>query len=221
MGCDIHLYVERRVNGRWESADTWTPNEYYTPGEDDGERPITVKYEDRFYTSRNYDLFAMLANVRNGHGFAGIKTGDGFIPITAPRGLPEDVCNEVRAESDAWGDNGHSHSWLTVAELDAYDWQQTTQHQGVVDALNYYIWKHEGKPRSWAGGVTGPRIEHVTNEEMELATQQAWGTDGLHTLVTWRETYAQSVRMFLDQTMPRLRALGRPEDVRIVFWFDN
>jgi len=30
--------------------------------------------------NRNYDLFAILANVRNGHGFAGIKTGGGIRP---------------------------------------------------------------------------------------------------------------------------------------------
>ena len=221
MGCDIHFYVERRVDGRWVSADTWTPNKYYKPGEDDGERPFEVAYENRFYRGRNYDLFAMLADVRNGRGFGGVKTGEGFIPICAPRGLPDDVSDEVRAERAAWDCDGHSDSWLTVAELNAYDWQQTTQHQGIVDALNYFIWQRDGKPRSWAGFVDGPAVRHITNAEMDAAVREAHFTNGLYTRVTWCEPYAASAPEFLEVTLPRLRALGSPEDVRIVFWFDN
>ena len=56
MGCDIHMMAKvQQDNGSWKNA-----------GEIDG--------------NRNYDLFAILANVRNGHGFAGIKTGGGIRP---------------------------------------------------------------------------------------------------------------------------------------------
>lgn len=40
---------------------------------------------------RSYDTFAMLANVRNGRGFAGVKTSDGFPVIHVQRGLPVDL----------------------------------------------------------------------------------------------------------------------------------
>lgn len=43
---------------------------------------------------RSYNTFAMLADVRNGHGFAGIKTSDGFPVIHEPRGLPDDLAVE-------------------------------------------------------------------------------------------------------------------------------
>ena len=69
MGCDIHLYVERKVPGiGWVSLED--PNEHYNG-----------------LTNRNYSIFAILANVRNGRGFAGIVTGTGFNPISEPRGL--------------------------------------------------------------------------------------------------------------------------------------
>lgn len=53
------------------------------------------------YHGRNYDVFAILADVRNGRGFAGIETGDGFVPIlgfgeAALRGLPDDLSPELR-----------------------------------------------------------------------------------------------------------------------------
>ncbi len=43
---------------------------------------------------RSYNTFAMLADVRNGTGFAGIKTSDGFPVIHEQRGLPDDLSVE-------------------------------------------------------------------------------------------------------------------------------
>lgn len=108
MGCDIHLYVETRTAQGWKSIDAWSREE--------GE-PRDVAHEDRFYTGRNYSLFEMLANVR----------GAGLLPpISEPKGLPDDVSAEVRGTSDAWGCDGHSHSFLTLRELSGYDWGAAT-----------------------------------------------------------------------------------------------
>src|SRR5262249_46209472 len=131
MGCDIHFYVEKQVNGAWYSADKWAPNE---DAGDEGEPILALAYKNRFYSDRNYNLFGILANVRNGSGFAGCDTGDGFVPISEPRGIPDDVSKEVKAEADRWDGDGHSHSWLTVTELMAYDWTQTTKLRGYVSA---------------------------------------------------------------------------------------
>jgi len=49
-----------------------------------------------WYGDRNYNAFAILADVRNGYGFAGCDTGDGFVPISTPKGFPDDMCEEVR-----------------------------------------------------------------------------------------------------------------------------
>lgn len=128
---------------------------------------VPGQYREEFYEGRNYNLFAILADVRNGRGFAGVKTGEGFRPIAAPRGLPADVSATVKARSDRWGGDGHSHSWFTVAELDAYDWRQETAHYGVVSPFDYAAWKKEGKPRTWSAGVSGPGVEMVSHEQMD------------------------------------------------------
>ncbi len=255
MGCDIHFYVEKKDGDQWVSADNWTDDKY-EPG------TLSIDYDDRFYNGRNYNLFAILADVRNGVGFAGCDTGDAFVPIASPRGLPSDVSPQIQRESGEYGSHGHSHSYFTVAELKAYDWAQSTKHRGWVDAWNFEVWRTEGKPHNWSGGVSGPSIEHVSNQEVarlidsgdlhwtsEPPDKNSWdhrtytlplsrsmqsvgfptGTLGAdiakgrqyYTLVEWEEPYSVSANEFLTETLPKLEALGSPDDVRIVFWFDN
>ncbi len=240
MGCDIHLYVEKRTsaNAKWQSADKWTPDE-------DTPKRKRVAYKDEFYGGRNYNLFSMLADVRNGRGFAGVKTGAGFQPIAAPKGLPEDCCALVQAESDGWDCDGHSHSFLTVAELMAYDWTQTTTLCGDVSGVEYAEWRRWRKengqgPESYCGSCHGQAIRHISPDEMDKVVSKAekeiehlrgmgskW-TEALaekvgnyHTQVEWTEPYYRAAEEFLSSTLPRLWRLGTPENVRIVFWFDN
>ncbi len=64
---------------------------------------------------RYYNLFFALAGVRYGTA----------VPIAEPRGLPDDVSDEVKRDSDDWGCDGHSHSWHTLETLLAYDWESS------------------------------------------------------------------------------------------------
>lgn len=83
MGCDIHLHTEVKIDGQWFH--------YGAPN-----------------VSRNYHLFARMANVRN----------DGDIkPITMPRGVPDDAATLTKFACDAYGVDGHSHSWLDAQEI--------------------------------------------------------------------------------------------------------
>jgi hypothetical protein len=238
MGCDIHFYVEKWDKDKWIEADDWRPSD----DEWEGGRP-TVKYGGHFYDGRNYSLFAILANVRNGYGFAGVDTGDGFVPMDMPRGLPKDVTPKVKAEAEAWEGDGHSHSWFLLKELLEYDWTQTTKRRGWVSALEFSKWiilsREEGElPDLFSGGVSGPDIKHIALEEMEVkiqklqeeAGQSWWANRGQIIQREMPDTYAQfemeqpyykTCRSFLSDTIPRLLRLGKPEDVRVVFWFDN
>src|ERR1044072_1167734 len=118
MGTDIHLFVEKRVNGKWLSCDKWTVDRdgYY-----DGYYKH-VDYKDSYYDDRNYDVFAMLANVRNGSGFAGCDTGDGFNVIAMPRGYPDDLSEEVKEYTDQYTE--HTPTWLSLKEILEFDWNQ-------------------------------------------------------------------------------------------------
>lgn len=145
MGCDIHLFVEKRRHGEWEAINGLNPDlvlneeyrlRYIGRGDYHAAESLSLRMESRaaaelwvldwLYPHRNYDVFAILAGVRNGRGFAGIKTGDGFIPIAEPKGLPKDMSALVQRESERWGLDGHSHSHLTLKELQDYDWDQET-----------------------------------------------------------------------------------------------
>lgn len=77
MGTDIHGVFQRRVpqTGAWED--------------------IPHRYE----MGRHYQLFAVLAGVRNGTGFAGVVTGEAVKPISEPRGYPDGFVS--RAPRDA------------------------------------------------------------------------------------------------------------------------
>lgn len=102
MGCSIHLYKEEKINGEWVTADG--PWEY-----DEDMKVADIPWEDR-YTGQDYDLFGFLATgVRSNHEFS-----------FDPRGLPLDMCPEVEEIAKYWENNmGHSHSWLSLAELEA------------------------------------------------------------------------------------------------------
>lgn len=237
MGCDIHLYVERRVHGAWQTADRWTDDKY-APGS------RNVEYEDQFYTGRNYGLFSILAGVRNRHE---------IVSISEPRGLPDDMSAELAAYAADACDHTPSH--FTLAELLAFDWSQSATYSGVVDSTGWaYVRDHPGKgPREYSASVGGGRVTHHTNAEMEAAWQflrkergypdnrhasahlrpigggnpdlgrfnQIIGSESPHIEVEWVEPYWRAAGGDFGSLILRLAALGAPEDVRIVFWFDN
>lgn len=217
MGCDIHFYVEvKNTNGAWESAhQLQTDEDGYT----------SVPYPDRFYTGRNYDLFAMLADVRNGRGFAGIDTGDGFKPIDKPRGVPSDASDVYKAEVKRWHGDGHSHSYFTLAEMQAYDWQgQKTNTRGVVSAAEYVRWKKSGDvfPQFWCGATSMPTVKESAVEGFSLdEIIKRYGEDA-NIACEWQVTYYQTASDFVDGVLPKMAALhSDPASVRACFFFDN
>lgn len=171
---------------------------------------------------RNYSLFAILADVRNGRGFAGIRTGDGFNVIGGQRGLPADASAHVKKESERWGQDGHSHSWFTLKELLDFDWNQVTKHTGVVDDITYEQWKKKGgTPRTYSAGVAGPNIKIYTEEGYASLPSRAISIDQ-YIQISWDEKYGDSCDQFIKQILPKLKDMAKnPEDVRMAFWFDN
>lgn len=119
MGCDIHLYREKHVDGKWLAADKWSKDE-------DGDY-LRVDYDDQYFTDRNYQLFGLLAKgVRSEHEFS-----------FEPRGIPFDACEEIQNSSVDWGCDGHTHSYLFLHELKAvlaFTKSQKIQVSGMKDA---------------------------------------------------------------------------------------
>lgn len=230
MGCDIHLFVEKKVNGKWESADKWSKDE---DGEERGMELRTVDYDDKFYRGRNYELFAILADVRN---------DSEIVPIKKPRGVPKNISPEVKDEINKWKGDGHSHSYFTIAELLKFDWTRTSTLSGCVSTLEFNKWdkwgRHNGEgPESYCGWTSAPMI---SMEEMEAKSKEmnefllnsplsreekreyVGKTMGnLYCKISWEIAYYKMCRDFFSNTLPRLLHIGKPSQVRIVFFFDN
>lgn len=209
MGTDIHMFVERRVDGTWVPvappepppasertekrtdregkeydyvSPFWGPNgAFYTracykcrpKGQAgwDAERGagcdacLDTGWPVDWYHNRNYNVFAILTGtVRNGRGFAGCDTGNGFRGIVAePRGLPEDASAFIKEHAAEEFD--HSAGWLSLAEILAFDWTQVTSHRGVIpvfkrqirsawEAVAYEDWR-DREPRTSPGSYSG------------------------------------------------------------------
>lgn len=156
MGTDIHGWLQKSYGGKnWYNV-------------------------QRVPSDRNYTLFAALANVRNGRGFAGCYTGEAIRFIAEPRGLPADLAAQLAAtelQSDnAADDDGinyyatdfgdHSQTWFTLAELLNWDgWQQQQTRGGYVARSEYEACQREGRtPDEWCGDTFGRDIVKTTDE---------------------------------------------------------
>lgn len=91
MGCDIHAFIERKVDEEWHMIHPirgW--------GDDSGSGG-----------QRDYDFFSHLCGVR----------AQDPSDYPTPEGLPEDVSVICKLESDAYGCDGHSHSFESVNDF--------------------------------------------------------------------------------------------------------
>lgn len=162
MGCDIHSFVEKKNSaGSWERV-TW-PNAGETGP----------------WGWRSYRIFGFLANVRN-------YSDSPF--ISNSRGMPEGVSPSVAKEYETWDSDGHSHSWLSLKELLAFNYDSEMEDRRYTRQIG---------PNSWDGAATCER--------------------GMGKKTTFRE--------FLDggffTDLAALESLGSPDEIRVVFWFDN
>lgn len=167
MGCDEHFYLEIKRGRHWYPYYKPVPNKYYDPEQDHPSKALELPQFKMLTGGRNYHAYAVLAGVRNG-SYADSDKGV-FVPISKPKGLPRDVSPEVRAVSDRWGVDGHSHTYLTLQELRDYPWWRRVELAGWLHFTEYARWASYGKerdrtPESYSGGVHGQGIVHITME---------------------------------------------------------
>lgn len=147
MGCDIHCYMEiKNNNGDWHCDEI-----YRTSFDEESEKKFDLL---PVYNHRDYELFSILANVRN----------DGeIIPISEPRGFPEDASNEVEDEYMNWGSDAHSASYMTLKELmDNVEKYKIVKRSGFVSSKTYNEYVLTGvKPQMWCGWTTDPDYKQL------------------------------------------------------------
>ena len=99
---------------------------------DDREIWETINIDDEnfdspHYIPRNYLLFSVLADVRNGTGFAGVITYKPVVPISEPRGLPDDL------PRDEDGKDTSREGWCF--NEDEEDWRYGDEFTALTEAL--------------------------------------------------------------------------------------
>lgn len=116
MGCDIHSFAERRnkETNEWEVVkECVTLSDFYRDWykKEKGDSP---------FKWRHYSMFGFLAGVRD----------QTIEPISEPRGIPEDMSQEVFNECEYWEFDGHSYSWLLLRELVEFDYDKNCTGDG-------------------------------------------------------------------------------------------
>jgi hypothetical protein len=220
MGCDIHCYAEKLINGEWKQITGFKSN-YYDKNSSyfNDERYLNSPHP---YDGRNYSLFAFLADVRNEFGFARIE------PISPPRGLPEDLSKEILNEASGWKSDGHSYSWLLLNELISHDYNIVTTHQGWVTPKGFEEYMKYGAPSGWCTTVSRGSVECISNNEMqkyvEIGDKELYKNRDLYTKIEFKLSLYEQISSFINNTIPNLKKRSEDKDyndIRIVFWFDN
>jgi hypothetical protein len=202
MGTDIHVYAEVRRAGRWELAEAQEEN-HQRLDEFSEEGPEWKPKE--LYSVRNRPLFAILANVCNP-----MWAVTPFEYISAPRGLPQDLSEQLLGWHASWDGYAVAESWLSLEELDAFDWHgKQIVRRGMVDPAAAHLFP--------PGRRGFPLAEWPKGLPIAVSNQSRNGAE-----VRWIETYAEAAGdEFMIEALEKLHSYGRPQDVRIVFWFDQ
>ena len=200
MGTDIYMHAEVKRNGAWRLI--LEENVEYHP-EKNAQRREPIKV----YTGRDYNLFAVLADVRNPNG----RTVDDskFDVIAPPRGLPRDLSPEMRDLVEEWGEDwAISLSWLLLSEILDFDWHGKVMHfEAMVDARAAHLFVED---------------EPFPFGKWPKDVQKGYSTimrDGV--MVRWADTYAASVGEGVLELFKGLTRYGDPSQVRLVFWFSH
>ena len=212
MGTDIHISWQYKKNGIWEII----------PFIKDSSGRNCLQF-------RNYDNFSLLAGVRNGYGFAGVKIGEPVIPIAEGRGFPKDMGGifddttyydeyeisllyrgyiygkfGITAVNDYLGD--HSFTWMTLQDIIDYPyWNTKRTHFGCI----YKDWCdfEEEKERIYKESYI-----KIIDENDEYITY-SWETD-------LKESY------IYKEVIPSMKSAATEynvayNEIRMVIGFDN
>jgi hypothetical protein len=191
MGTDIYGVFQRRDKntGKWHD--------------------ITSNYKQ----DRHYQLFAVLAGVRNGYGFAGVPTGEPVAIISDPKGYPKDF--PVDDESYSQWIGYHSHSWLSGQEMLAwFEKAPTVLKTGILDRGTYDRWDGDSVPDSYSRGIFGGGILIIKNNEADKRENPNW----THIQCTWTSSLRDELGYFFEEVA---RLVVEHGEVRFVFWFDS
>ena len=254
MGTDIHITVQAHLGGAWtditeqamplkaKAYKVWNNHPEYAHLTQEEKEEITSDYFEKCPESRNYSLFALLANVRNGYGFADCEI---FDPIKhfELKGLPEEIEEEV-CEYGSYNGGYHNFNHFTYKEIVESDlWDQPIKAKGFVKLdtfLEYLEAKKTNKnavPSGSCGDVSGGGVvkfsESLLTPLFEKGELDDWleanvdHEQSVYVKCAWEESLALKESNFYSWLMSdEMESLvydecGGPEDVRLIVSFDS
>ncbi len=140
--------------------------------------------------SRNYDLFAKMAGVR--------AYGNSIVPISKPRGTPQDISAVTALDLESWNGDAHSNSWLNADEIK----EIIDYHVKSACDIPDYIPEEQVSKYIYEKGNTDATIRRNAYD-----IRSSWGYVHGHHLSDFKE---------YKEELP-----SKLEDIRLVFWFDN
>lgn len=180
MGCDIHMFIEKRQ----DPSLPWEADEHHVMDPEGWVHSVTA-------VGRSYWLF---------NAMAGVRYGDK--QLFDARGLPDNVSPIVKQESDRWGIDGHTHSWLTLEE-----------YKTCLEAFDKAIKREQEEyEEDW---------ETLFNDK-DFCFYHYSDFDKYEDQPSWASIYYYCKKLIDDMLADNI-LLGtnyRPE-IRLVFWFDN
>lgn len=177
---------------------------------------------------RHYLLFAVLADVRNGFGFAGTYRHEPLRPIVEElRGYPDDFPEDA--------DLGyHSQHWLLGSEM--LEWARLDRSlvfSGVLSREGFNAWDGNSEPVGYSGGIWGNGIVQITDKASaarcyvsvdEVQNTRDTGlmasppSNWTHIRVWWRSSLLEKLKYFFDGIIrPLMEKYG---EIRLVMGFD-
>lgn len=194
MGCDIHSFAEVRTNGKWEKV---TGKVFGSEGDKSTEP----------FGWRSYAMFGFLADVRN---YSRCQ------PLSQPKGLPDDSEYLNSVSPYAYDLNPMSGQPIPVTERDTV--KSWVRDDGNYHSYSYFLLKElldfDYEQTFWDRRISRTT---VTPGGCTVTNGAALAEEGEGEIITYRDHLGEWFFNDIDY----LKALGGPEDVRIVFWFDN
>jgi hypothetical protein len=198
MGCDIHLYAEKKIDDKWICINPKVLDRY------DEEKPYSKLVLEDYDVGRDYILFGFLANVRT-------NQPNGF---GSPRGFPKDASDELRTVYEGWGVDAHSASYIPLNELNS-KFKGDVKISGMMNAAQWKRLKasiDRGKP-NW--DYLYPHCGRSTEKNMV----------DFEVFMPVKEQFkyfvVDVISKLLNYTYDYKTKEHDLESVRIVFWFDN
>jgi len=204
MGTDIHGFIQEKRNGEWKNS-------------------LISAFE-----GRDYMVFAILANVRNGYTFG----NNPIVPIQMNRGLPTDLdviqppgvgdSYSYSLEYDGMWLGEHSFGYALLTELLNYNWKQTLPEGGVLSIEQYRAWDKVSEPSSYSSEAFG--VDLLSQEEAE-ALVPTEDQEHVYVYCSWEQPLSQACPYFTEWINSLKDYAIREDihfnDIRFVFGFDS